>query len=193
MVSDNFFQQIAKVDTQMYELVKGLSKSTWRLPTYKTESAKKLKLVEIIIGQQISAKAAESIWQRLQVCLRENQSPQSCYLKAGISRPKIAYIKGLESLNLTALESLDDQSLKAELLAYKGIGEWTAAMILIFIYQRRDVFAWSDLILKRAAAQFYTLSYQDDQQFKQLQLKIENLKPYRSLIALALWRSYSKK
>ena len=124
-------------------------------------------LVNAIVGQQISTKAQATIWKRMQEQLGpitpknieaiHTESLQSC----GISMRKAVYIKSITeavldgSLNLARLPSLTDAEICAQLVQLKGIGVWTAEMIMIFSMQRPDILSWDDLAIQRGLRMLY--------------------------------------
>ena len=154
-------------------------------------------LVNQITGQQLSVKAAASIWKRLIDLFAGRVEPKTLLAiddevlrGVGLSRPKIRYMKGLcqavldGSLDLEELPTLDNAAVVAKLSAIKGIGRWTAEMFLIFTLARPDVFSPGDLGLKNAVKKLYGAT--TDAEI----LKVsEQWSPYRSYACLYLWRS----
>ena len=124
-------------------------------------------LARSIVGQQISVKAAQSVWDRL--CVRlvkvEPTSMCACRMPAlracGLSGQKAAYLKDLGkkfrdgALDPTHWHALDDEALIVELTKVKGIGRWTAEMFLMFYLARPNVFPVADLGLQRALRLHY--------------------------------------
>ena len=124
-------------------------------------------LVDAIISQQLSVKAAESIFKRFKESFKNSNndfpSPQEIIdmdkeklRKCGLSYPKVKYIKDLSSkviegkLKIKKLNLLDDEEIITELIQVKGIGVWTAHMFLIFCLGRFNVLPGGDLGLKKA-------------------------------------------
>ncbi len=157
-------------------------------------------LLRAIVGQQLSAKAAETIWQRL-IALHPNGrklNPEDvlnatdAQLRAvGLSNAKVAYAKALadsvhsKTLRLDRLSRLDDDTIIDELVAVKGIGRWTAEMFLLFKLGRPDVWATDDLGLQNAVRNRYGV-----QPTKANMLKVaEPWRPWRSVASWYLWRS----
>ena len=174
-------------DKAFYQLVKKAASRIWQIEAPLDELEKRLKLYQIIIGQQVSAASARALWGRLGVLLREDiliEKPDRLRA-AGLSRPKLAYLQGLRELDFKTLDAMNQIELSQCLLKYKGIGPWTVEMALLFIYRQPDVFSWADLALRNSAAKFYHLDPQKD--LERLKRKIERFKPYRSVAALALW------
>ncbi len=158
-------------------------------------------LLRSIVGQQLSTKAAATIYGRLtELWGGRTPTPQElldadpdAIRAAGMSRPKIGYLRSLAehvldgSLELDRLEELSDEEITAELTAVKGLGEWTAHMFLIFHLQRPDVLPVGDLGVRNAVRAVYGL----DELPKPAELVElgEPWRPHRSLAALYLWRS----
>lgn len=124
-------------------------------------------LARSIVGQQISVKAAQAVWDRFAKAARD-VSPErvsrmrlSTLAAAGLSGRKAEYLKDLASRFHTGAvdparwPGLDDEALIAELVEVRGIGRWTAEMFLIFNLQRPDVLPVDDLGVLRALQQHY--------------------------------------
>jgi DNA-3-methyladenine glycosylase II len=156
-------------------------------------------LARAIVGQQISVKAAQSVWDRVVVHLGE-VSPAAVVasdvplLRAcGLSGQKTAYLCDLAvrfhsgSLQIAAWPTLDDEALIAELTQVKGIGRWTAEMFLIFYMARPDVLPLADVGLQRAMS----LHYNSGRPMSKLKMeKIARAwSPWRSVATWYLWRS----
>ena len=128
-------------------------------------------LVGAIVAQQISAAAARTIHKRLWALTRGRPPEPREILKrrettlrrVGLSRQKIAYLRDLAArvesgeLDLRALETMEDDAVRAALTAVKGIGNWTADMHLIFTQNRPDVFAPGDAAVLAAMRDLYGL------------------------------------
>ena len=124
-------------------------------------------LARAIVGQQISVKAAQSIWNRFAACVGKvtpaNVAARSdAQLRAcGFSGQKVAYVKDLARHFDAGLVKprrwarMDDEAIIAELAAVKGIGRWTVEMFLIFHLRRPDVLPVGDLGLQRAMERHY--------------------------------------
>src|SRR3954452_14399434 len=128
-------------------------------------------LVRSIVGQQLSTKAARTIFERL-IELFDGRTPTPAELleadpedirRAGLSRPKVAYLRDLAEhvedgeLELERLAELPDEEVAAQLTAVKGLGQWTADMFLIFHLGRPDVLPVGDLGIRRAVEGLYGL------------------------------------
>jgi DNA-3-methyladenine glycosylase II len=158
-------------------------------------------LVRSIVGQQLSTKAARSIYERL-TALFDGRTPTPPELLAadpedvrsvGLSRPKVAYLRSLAEhvesgeLELARLSELPDEEVTEQLTAVKGLGQWTADMFLIFHLGRPDVLPVGDLGVRRAVERAYGLPDLPDA--AQLTEIGEPWRPHRSLASLYLWRS----
>jgi DNA-3-methyladenine glycosylase II len=158
-------------------------------------------LVRSIVGQQLSTKAAATIYGRL-IELFGGRTPTPVELlaadpeavrAAGLSRPKVAYLRSLAEhvesgeLELAKLTKLPDEEVAAQLTAVKGLGQWTADMFLIFHLGRPDVLPVGDLGVRRAVERAYGLPDLPDA--AELTKIAEPWRPNRSLASLYLWRS----
>jgi DNA-3-methyladenine glycosylase II len=156
-------------------------------------------LVRSVIGQQISVKAAESVWERLELLLSE-VTPQ-VYLKleedrlrnCGLSRQKIGYIRNIaEALENGILtpdqwSEMSDQEVSQQLIKVKGIDQWTAQMFLIFYLHHQDVFPLADLGLVNSIQKLYGQEKSLDRA-KMTELSAR-WKPFRTVATWYLWRS----
>ena len=158
-------------------------------------------LLRSIVGQQLSTKAARTIYERV-TALFGGRTPTPEELLAadpddlrgaGLSRGKVAYMRDLAEhvltgeLELDRLNELSDEKIVAELTAVKGLGVWTAHMFLIFHLQRPDVLPVGDLGVRSAARNVYELEALPTA--AELEEIGEPWRPHRSLAALYLWRS----
>ena len=159
-------------------------------------------LVRSIVGQQLSTKAARTIYNRL--CERyggRTPTPaelladdlDALRLAAGLSRAKASYLKSLAEhvvsgeLELERFDEMPDAEVEAELVAVKGVGQWTAHMYLQFHLQRPDVLPVGDLGIRRAVERAYGLPGLPDP--AQLTEIAEPWRPHRTLACRYLWRS----
>jgi DNA-3-methyladenine glycosylase II len=158
--------------------------------------------VRSIVGQQLSTKAARAIYERL-LAHFDGRTPtpeqvlaadaETLRAAAGLSRAKVGFLRSLAehvvegSLELDRLDELSDEDVSAELIAVKGLGQWTADMFLIFHLQRPDVLAVGDLGIRRAAQIAYGLDELPGPD--ELRRIGEPWRPYRSVACRYLWRS----
>lgn len=160
-----------------------------------------LDLVETIIGQQLSVKAARTITNRFfEIFDDKNQITPEIIIQIdkdklrgkGISYQKINYLYSLsqhvidDKLKLDKLDVLSDEEVKRELVQVKGIGEWTAEMFLIFSLARPDIFSIGDLGLRTAVGKLYNIDRDDKDKIVEISKKWS---PYRSTASLYLWSS----
>jgi DNA-3-methyladenine glycosylase II len=158
-------------------------------------------LARAIVGQQLSTKAAGSIWNRVTE-LFDGRTPAPAQLleiegqrlrDAGLSWSKVGFLKDLAErvedgrLDLDRLRELSDEDVIAELTEIKGVGRWTAEMFLIFHLARPDVVSTGDLGIRRAAQISYEL--EDLPGPTDLERIAEPWRPHRTLACLYLWRS----
>ncbi len=152
-------------------------------------------IASAIVGQQISVAAAASIWERMAVA--GLLTPQGIAAasdedlrKAGLSRPKARYLRGIAAADLDwhALREMSDDDAIATLVALPGIGVWTAEIYLKFALGRPDVFAAGDLALQEAARQMYGLK--DRPGPAALREMAQPWRPWRAVAARGLWAYY---
>jgi DNA-3-methyladenine glycosylase II len=158
-------------------------------------------LVRAIVGQQLSTKAARSIFERLTEKFggrtptpRELLDADSEDVRSvGLSRAKVAFLRDLAEhvedgeLRLEELRELDDDEVTAQLTAVKGLGPWTVHMFLIFHMGRPDVLPVGDLGIRRAAQLLHGMDELPTP--AELERIAEPWRPHRSLACLYLWRS----
>ena len=156
-------------------------------------------LARSIVGQQISVKAADSVWTRVMACLpvlspvgvlaRSAEELAAC----GLSRRKVEYLLDLAQhfesgrLDPSDWNQQDDETLIRELSAVRGIGRWTAEMFLIFNQLRPDVYPLDDIGLQRAVFIHY---FGGEKQTRSVLADFgERWRPWRSVATWYLWRS----
>lgn len=184
-----------KTDPVLYELAVSIEPLTPMLPS----SEHFTRLCRSIVGQQLSVKAAQTIFTRFQNLFDDKITPEKVLkinkekLRAcGISYPKIGYIKDLaekvleKKLILETIHNDDDETVIKNLTIVKGIGNWSAEMFLMFSLGRPDIFSVQDLGLQNAIKKLYGI----EKPTKEELLKIsEKWKPYRTFACMILWRS----
>jgi 3-methyladenine DNA glycosylase/8-oxoguanine DNA glycosylase len=159
-------------------------------------------LCRSIASQQLSVKAAETIFQRFCDLFPPDRKPTPLGVMtlgdakirgAGFSRPKVTFIKDLAThvldgrLDLKGLRKHDDEEVMRQLVAVKGIGRWTAEIFLMFRLGRPDILPADDLGLMNAVQRAYGLRQRPTP--KQLRKRGEAWRPYRSVAAWYLWAS----
>ena len=157
-------------------------------------------LCRTIIGQQISTKAADSIWSKFEIKCKKKIVPErvlkltSRSLKsAGLSRQKITYLKNIaknfknKSFNMMNLKKMNDDLAIDYITQLKGLGVWSAQMFLMFNLNRPDIFPIGDIGLLRAISKNYRTSYPPSKRFLN---KISKLHiGYRSVFTWYMWKS----
>ncbi|HEX9481454.1 MAG TPA: hypothetical protein VF927_05080 [Solirubrobacteraceae bacterium] len=159
-------------------------------------------LVRAIVGQQLSVSAARAIYGRLLARFPDRpptpteilaDDPEALRTAAGLSHAKVGYLRSLAEhvlsgeLELERLDELDDEEVTAELIAVKGIGEWSAHMFLMFQLDRPDVLPVGDLGIRRAMERVYQLP--ELPKPPEMEMIAEPWRPYRTLACRYLWRS----
>ena len=156
-------------------------------------------LARSIVGQQISVRAAQAVWDRFEkkvnkVTPKNTSNIHFMSLKScGLSRQKISYLRSLSSafldkkINPRKWNRLTDEEIINELVQIKGIGRWTAEMFLIFNLCRPDVFPADDLGVIKGICNCYNLKYPIDR--NDAIFMAEKWKPYRSVATWYFWRS----
>ena len=159
-------------------------------------------MVEAIVWQQLSTRAAATIYARVLATLPDGGRPTPEALAsadpvalraAGLSRAKVAYIQDLAAkvrdgvVRLERLAVLDDQAVIDELTKVKGIGRWTAEMFLMFRLHRPDVLPLGDVGLINAIRRAYRLRRTPT--LTRLTRLSEAWRPYRSVACWYLWQS----
>jgi DNA-3-methyladenine glycosylase II len=158
-------------------------------------------LVRSIVGQQLSTRAAATIYGRvLELFGGHTPTPEQLLgadpaeiRAAGLSNAKVAYLRSLAEhvedgeLELERLPDLPDEEVVAQLTAIKGVGEWTTDMFLMFHLGRPDILPVGDQGIRRAVMVQYRLRKLPDP--KRIQKIAKPWRPYRTLACLYLWSS----
>jgi DNA-3-methyladenine glycosylase II len=158
-------------------------------------------LARAIVGQQLSTRAAASIWNKLLAIFGgEMPTPEQLLRrrretlrKAGLSNAKVEFLRDLAArikdgrLELARLKDLSDEDICSELVQVKGIGRWSAEMFLIFHLGRQDVVSAGDLGIRRAIQTAYGLDELPGPE--EIDRIAEPWRPHRTLAGLYLWRS----
>jgi len=157
-------------------------------------------LCRTVIGQQISTKAADSIWLKFEKKCKKRITPNvvlkipSRNLKsAGLSRQKIGYLKNIakafknKSFDVRKLKKMNDDKAINYITKIKGLGVWSSQMLLIFNLTRSDVFPVKDIGLLRAISKNYKTSYPPSKKFLDKISKMHS--GYRTIFTWYMWRS----
>jgi DNA-3-methyladenine glycosylase II len=160
------------------------------------------RLLRAIVFQQLSGKAATTIYRRF-LQLFPEQSPKPELLlafdvpglrAAGLSRQKATYVQNVaghfaeNDLLQIDWSSWSDDAILEELTQIKGVGEWTVQMILIFALGRPDVLPTADLAIQQSMQHLYGLDGRGKQLVRQMLKVAEIWRPHRSLVSRHLWR-----
>ena len=164
-------------------------------------------LVRTIAGQQLSTRAAQAIWLRVLDYFKGELPTPAMILAAdpdelraagGLSRAKTSYLRSLAehvqsgALELDRLEGLDDETVIAELVAVKGLGEWSAHMFLMFQLGRPDVLAPGDLGVRKGLQIVYA-GLQALPTPREVIATAEPWRPYRTTACMYLWAAIDAK
>lgn len=156
-------------------------------------------LVKSIIYQQLSGYSAKSIFERFLNLFPDGLNPEDLVnmnnellRKVGLSMRKIEYLKSISEkfikgeISMEKLEKMSDEEIYRFMRRFKGVGDWTVEMILIFSLGRKDVFSPKDLGLNKAICMAYGFNYPLKE--KELKKIAERWRPYRTLATLYLWK-----
>ena len=153
-------------------------------------------LVNAIVGQQISTKAQITIWERMKAGIGKI-TPEAVYTRSeaelqsyGISFRKASYIRGAAgmvldgSLDIKGLRKKSDGEICRELVRIKGVGIWTAEMLMLFSMQRPDILSFGDLAVHRGMMTLYRKEEITPELFEKYRRRYT---PYGSVASLYLW------
>ena len=156
-------------------------------------------LCRTIVGQQISTKAADSIWSKFEKKCKKRIVPNTVLKlpsrdlkKAGLSRQKVSYLKNIaknfinKSFNVGKLKTMDDYEAINYITKLKGLGVWSAEMFLMFNLNRPDIFPIKDIGLLRSISKNYKVSYPPSKMFLNKISKLHS--GYRTVSTWYLWR-----
>ncbi len=160
-------------------------------------------LLRSIVSQQLSVKAAATIWQRFLTLFKNSYPDPKLLLKlkderlraAGLSYQKGGYLKNIarfsieETLDYQQLRKLSDDELIDYLVQIKGVGRWTVEMILMFSLQRHDVLPLDDLGIQNGMKNLYNIQHTTKKELLlEMERIAENWRPCRTLACLYIWR-----
>ncbi len=153
-------------------------------------------LINSIVGQQISNKAKDTVWNRFLTRFGDITPPKLAVVTAaeiqqcGITMKKATYIKSITQavlagkLNIDQLSELPDEEVCKRLSALDGIGVWTAEMLMIFSLRRPDIVSWGDLAIRRGMMLLYHHRTLDKAKFIKYKKRYS---PYGTVASLYLW------
>lgn len=155
-------------------------------------------LIREVIGQQLHGKAADAIFTRFVAYFKEKNFPTpkdvlktdaELLRQVGMSYAKVSYVKSIaqafldKKIDVKKIKALPDEEVIAQLTQIKGVGRWTAEMLLIFTLNRPDIFSLGDLGLRKAVQKLYGISNHEE-----ILALSASWKPYRSYASWYLWR-----
>lgn len=161
-----------------------------------------LALLESIVSQQISVKAADSIFTRFRALFEDGYPhPEALLGKtteelrgSGLSFQKISYLQNVAvfaieyGIDYQHLQTLTDDEIVHYLIPIKGVGRWTVEMLLMFVMDRPDVFPIDDLVIRQKMVRAYHRTETGRALYKELHAIAENWRPYRTMACRYLWR-----
>jgi DNA-3-methyladenine glycosylase II len=165
-------------------------------------------LVEAVISQQLSTKAADTICNRFKALYSPDrfpmperilETPNEKLRATGLSNGKVSFIKDLASktqegaLKFNRMAKMSDDEVIAMLTQVKGIGVWTAHMFLIFSLGRMDVLPVGDLGIRRAIERLYEFDHLPTAEEIEKIAEDRGWRPYCSIVSWFLWRSWEEK
>lgn len=188
--------QLARMDADIKAALKAYGP-----PRDRSEAAGFATLARVIIGQQISTKAAASVWARIKKAQYDRSKKAAAaslndLQQCGLSQRKAEYVKGLAEaietgeLDLKALALLDGAEISKTLTAMRGIGDWTADNYRLFVLADMDAWPYNDLALQEGMKILKSLKTRPDA--KRMQKMGEAWRPYRGAGALMLWHVYAQ-
>jgi DNA-3-methyladenine glycosylase II len=190
--------ELSKRDSKLGEIIKNIEITRVKPDTTLFES-----LIKSVVHQQLSGKAAGTIYNRFKEACGGNLSPgmvlntnTEVLRNAGLSASKCLYVHNIAAFAINhgleeeTLEGMPDEELITYLTGIKGVGRWTSEMLLMFHLRREDVLPLDDLVIRQRMKQLYRIAEEKK--------KIENIRmmeiaeiwrPYRSIACLYLWKS----
>lgn len=159
-------------------------------------------LLDSIVSQQLSVKVATVIFNRFRALFPENYPHPELVAalqieqlrSVGLSNQKAAYLQNVAAFSLQYdlenhdWDTMSDDDIIAFLTQIKGVGKWTAQMILMFTIGRLDIFPIDDLGIQQAMARLYDLDAKDKQFKQKMTVLAEPWRPYRTIACRYLWR-----
>ncbi len=193
-------KEIQHLKAQDYQLAAVIDEIGWVQRRVITDPFKAL--VHYIIEQQISLKAAKTVIERVCVCVGGEIEATAIHAlsldtlqQCGMSMRKAQYIKGIaaeivnKALCLTDFHHWDDSEIVQRLCALKGVGLWTAEMMLMMTFLRPDVVSFGDLAIRRAMMVLYDEPVLTKTQFEQYR---EQYRPFGTVASFYLWAYYAR-
>lgn len=156
-----------------------------------------ISLINSIISQQISGKAAQTVWNRMEKDLKEitpttlHNTTIENLQSYGMSYRKAGYIKNIaekvysKELNLSSLEAKSDEDVIKELTQLNGVGTWTVEMLMIFSMNRKNILSYGDYGIKKGLCLLYHHKEIDKKRFNKYKKRYS---PYASIASFYLWK-----
>ena len=193
----NSFKKLSELDDDLKYII-----NKYNLPDSRKESNTFETLMRIMIGQQISRKAAESIYLKLKekkitTCKNFLNTDEKYLKNLGLSFRKIIYIKDLakniyeKKINLNEFKKSSSEVVYNSLIKIKGIGKWTINNYQLFVLEDCDAWPGGDLAVQEAIKSLKNLDVRPDE--NEANNIAEKWIPFRGAAALLLWHYYSKK
>ena len=186
---------LSKRDSVLKKIIRKFSRGY-----LKTRNNPFFSICRTIVGQQISTKAADSIWIKFENKCKKKISPntvlklsRSTLRSVGLSKQKIGYLKNValsfrnKSFNIKELKKMNDDLAIEYITQLKGLGFWSSQMFLMFNLNRPDIFPTKDIGLIRAISKNYNTSYPPSQRFLNKISKLHS--GYRTVFTWYMWRS----
>ncbi len=194
---DSIKRYLVSQDKKLYPVIAAV-----KYPVFKRNQDIYAALLHSIVSQQLSVKAADTIHARV-LHLFPGNYPEPELLRrmslprlraAGLSRQKATYLKAIanfalqEGMDYASLAKYSDEKIVEHLTQINGVGRWTVEMLLMFAFNRKDVFAVDDVGIQNAMRRLYKLD-QAGRELKTTMLTIaEHWRPYRTVVCRYLWR-----
>ncbi len=186
-------KELKQIDKNIEKII-----DMYEFPSLTTRENMFFTLIRSIVGQQISVKAADTIWDKILNEAKEIRPEvifsmdESIMRECGLSRRKIEYMKAVSEKWLNGYDKinwheLSDEAVIERLVEIRGIGRWTAEMILIFTLMRPDIFPMGDIGAIRALEKIYNKGQKMDKQ--EIERIVEKWIPWRTIATWYLWRS----
>ncbi len=189
-------KHLQNVDAKLYSYVQRII-----IPDFEKRQDSFTELCDTIISQQLSGKAATTIFERFKNLFPAKRITVEKLLKlsdekirsCGTSWAKVRSLKDLAQkvkdgrVKLESLDSMSDDEVKTHLIQIKGIGPWSAEMFLMFSLGREDIFSFGDLGLKKGLMKVYGLTKEPT--VKQIEKIVSKWKPHRTYASRVLWKS----
>ena len=186
-------KELKKIDKNIKKIIE-----LYEFPSLTTRENMFFTLIRSIVGQQISVKAADTVWDKIVNEAKEIR-PEIIYSMdentmrdCGLSKRKVEYMKAVSEKWLNGYDKinwheLSDEAVTEKLVEIRGIGKWTAEMILIFTLMRPDIFPMGDIGAIRALEKIYNKGQKMNKE--QIEEIVKKWKPWRTIATWYLWRS----